>query len=165
MNKTDKVCRYLLAILFLISLFLALDCSLLPLEKVKGVVVSKTESRFSQVNISLLRNHQRERVTLTVSVPVYNQLRENDTILLGRSHITGSPLHLTVYKTGGTVYDWYIGFIAYGGLDFLLFEIISTGLYLFVFYFRIQQPHIRRDITVFLTAVFCVFIVLYLLFR
>ena len=165
MNLTDKVCRIVLATLFSVSLLLALDCSLLPVNTSKGVVVTKTESRFSQVNISLLQHDRREKITLTVSVPVYNRLRENDTILLGRSYLTASPLHLTVYKSDGITYEWRIGFVAYGGMDFLLFEIISTGLYLFVLYFRIQQQHIRRDITFFLSIVFAVFFTLYLLFR
>jgi hypothetical protein len=165
MTLTDKVCRILLAVLFSVSLLLALDCSLLPVNTSKGVVVTKTESRFSQVRLSLLQNRSRIYNTLTVSVPVYNLLQVNDTVVLGRSMITGSPLQLSVYKAEGTVYNWHIGFVAYGGMDFLLFEIISTGLYLFVFYFRIQQPHIRRDITVFLSVVFAVFFTLYLLFR
>jgi hypothetical protein len=114
----DRINRLILIFLLGICLFFLLDCYVLPLDTSKGVLVTKTESATSKLRVAIYRI-QTQRTLITVPSRAYSDIKVNDTIEVRRSFITHSIQKVSVYKKGN-VYTWRTGFVALGGLDFLV---------------------------------------------
>ncbi len=159
----DRINRLILISLLGISLFMLLDCYMLPLDTSKAVVVTKSEQTLSKLRVAIYRI-QTQRTSITIPAMAYNKIRENDTIEVGRSYITHSIQKVAVYKKG-TSYTWRTGFVSLGGLNFLILIITSNALYFFFFYKKLKRAESRRDITIFLAFLTALFMLFYFLFQ
>ncbi|MEO8172776.1 MAG: hypothetical protein ABI581_06820 [Sediminibacterium sp.] len=159
----DRINRIVLASLLSISVFIFLDCFVFPLQTSKGVVVTKTEQKISRLRVSIFRIGTEKHI-LTVAPITYRNAEVNDTIEIRSSYVTHVLLKMKIYRKG-EVYNWRIGFISLGGLDYLILVVIANGAYLFFFYQKIKRPRIRRDLTIFLTVVSGIFFLFYFLFE
>ncbi|MES2003253.1 MAG: hypothetical protein V4450_01935 [Bacteroidota bacterium] len=158
----DRTNRIVLGFLFGISVFLLLDCYVFPLDTSNGVLVTKTGGTDSRLRVAIYRI-ETEQGLITAPLTAYNDIKVNDTIEVGRSYITHANLKVSVHGKGAA-YSWRIGFIALGGLDFLIFLISSNALYLFFFYKKSKEIQMRRDITIFLTCINMLFFLFCILF-
>ena len=163
MMTADQINRLILISLLSISIFLLLDCYVLPLDTSKGVVVTKTEGSLSGLRVAIYRV-ETERGLITVPPLAYDNIFVNDTIEVGRSFITHSNQKITIYRKGAN-YSWRLGFVCLGGLDFLMLLIVGNAVYLFFFYKKIEKAQVRRDITIFITFIFILFSLLNFLFK
>lgn len=163
MITADRINRIILVSLLSICLFLLLECFVLPFHTSKGVVITKTEQALSRLRIAIFRI-ETEKGLLTVSPLAYKNTNVNDTIEIGSSFITHSIQRMAVYKKGDA-YNWRVGFIALGGLDFLVLLIIANSSYLFFFYRKLKTAQMKRDITFFLLFLSSIFFLFYFLFE
>ncbi len=147
-----------------ISVFLLLDSLVLPLEKTKAVVVTKSEKAVSKLRVAIYRL-ETEHNSVTVPYEAYEAIDENDTIVVGRSYLTRKQLQLSVNKKNGKTYNWQIGFVALGGFDFLVFLTVVNLAFLFIGYPLIKRESLRRDLVIFLQVLFLVFLSFYFLFE
>ncbi len=148
MITADRINRFILVSLLGICLFLLLECFVLPLHTSKGVVITKTEQALSRLRVAIFRI-KTEKGLITVPSMAYKNTRVNDTIEVGSSFITHSIQRVAVYKKG-EAYSWRVGFIALGGLDFLVLLIVANSCYLFFFYRKLKTAQMKGDITFFL---------------
>ncbi len=159
----DQINRLILFSFLGISLFILLETYVLPFDKSKGVVITKTERSISRIRLSIFRI-QTEKSTITVPPIAYNEIMENDTIEISRSLITHTVQKVSVYRKGED-YSWRIGFISLGGLDYLILLIISHILYLALFYKKLKSAQKKRDITIFLSFISILFLLFCFLFE
>ena len=163
MMTTDQINRTILFSFLGISLFILLETYVLPLNTSKGVVITKTERSLSRLRIAVFRI-QTEKNTITVPPIAYNRIMENDTIEISRSLITHTLQKVSVYRKGDA-FQWRIGFVSLGGLDYLILIIASHILYLTVFYKKLNSAKKRRDISIFLSCISILFLLFCFLFE
>lgn len=159
----DQFYRFILFVLLGLFLFLLVDSYLLPLDYAKGVLVTKREQSLSMLRVAVFRVHT-ERYLVTVPGIAYKNIRVNDTIDVGRSYITHVIMKVGLYGKGKS-YQWQTGFVLSGGLDYLVFLVISLSAYLFYFSRKISKRETRRDLTIFLVAISGLFMLFYFLFQ
>jgi hypothetical protein len=163
MITADRTNRIILSSLLGVSIFLLLDCYVLPLDTSKGVIVTKTEQSMSRLRIAVFRI-QTERGLITVPPLAYRNTRVNDTIEIGRSFLTHIVQRVAVYRKGNA-YNWRIGFISLGGFDFLALIIAANGSFLFFIYRKLEKAQMKRDLTFFLLFLSSIFFLFYFLFE
>ncbi len=71
----DRINRLILISLLGISLFMLLDCYMLPLDTSKAVVVTKSEQTLSKLRVAIYRI-QTQRTSITIPAMAYNKIRE-----------------------------------------------------------------------------------------
>lgn len=161
--KADQINRFALVALLGITVFLLLDSYVLPMNMVKGVLVTKTGQESSMLHIAIVQK-PKQTTLLTVPAETYNHISVNDTIEVGRSFITHRIMKIAVLGKG-RAYRWNIGFVFLGGANFLIFLVVSIAAYLFFFYNMVKRAESRREITVYLGFLCGMFIVFYFLFQ
>jgi hypothetical protein len=158
----DQFYRFILFVLLGLFLLLLMDSYWLPLDYAKGVLVTKTEQSLSMLRVAVFRVHT-EKSLITVPGIAYKNIRVNDTIHVGRSYITHKIMKVGLYGKGKS-YQWQTGFVISGGLDYLIFLIVSLSAYLFYFSRKISKRETRRDLMIFLVAISGLFMGFYFLF-
>ncbi|MES2328619.1 MAG: hypothetical protein V4539_03385 [Bacteroidota bacterium] len=159
----DQINRLILVSLLSICLFVLFECYVLPFHTSKGVVVTKTEQALSRLRVVIFKI-KTEKGLITVPSSAYKNTNINDTIEVGSSFITHTIQRMAVYKKGDA-YSWRVGFVALGGLDFLVLLIVSISSYVFFFYQKMKKEQIKKDITIFLIFLSAIFFLFYFLFE